>query len=189
MKLFVKHLVSIIKWKDLCDCVIQIIEIQLIGSHSNCSSNGNFIIYHTFKFVMEWLYNKLMMPYYREKEHILRLPSQASLPTLNVLHSITSDIFTESNVPPISILRLDSLINKLKKKDIFLSHSDKNKEDNLLFNRSLEQNMDDNKDILDIDFWFDEDTESSMIFTFISCIIALVAFIFLIFLCFKHEKL
>ncbi len=127
--------------------VIQTIEIQLIGSHSNCSSNGNFIIYHTLNFVTEWLYNKLTMPYYKEKEHILRLPSQARLPALNV----------------------------------------KNGEDNLLFNRSLEYNMDD-KDILDIDSWFDEDTESSMIFICISCIIVLVAFIVLIFLCFKQEK-
>ncbi len=42
---------------------------------------------------------------------------------------------------------------------------------------------------LDIDSWFDEDVESSMIFIFVSCIIALLAFILLIFLCFKHEKL
>ncbi len=127
--------------------------------------------------------------YYRENKHIMHLPSLASLPALNVLQSITSDIFTKSKVPPISIHRLDSLVIKLKKKDIFLSHSDKNGEDNLLFNHSLEQNMDENKDILDIDSWFNEDTEYSMIISFISGIIALVAFIFLIFLCFKHEKL
>ncbi len=42
---------------------------------------------------------------------------------------------------------------------------------------------------LDIDSWFDEDAESSMIFIFMSCIIALLAFILLVFLCFKHEKL
>ncbi len=109
------HMVSIIKRKDLCDCVIQTIEIQLIGSHSNCSSNGNFIIYHIFNFVTECLYNKLTMQYYREKEHILHLPCQARLRALNVLQSITSDIFTESKVPPISKHQLDSLVNKLKK--------------------------------------------------------------------------
>ncbi len=42
---------------------------------------------------------------------------------------------------------------------------------------------------LDIDSWFNEDAESSMIFIFVSCIIALLAFILLAFLCFKHEKL
>ncbi len=78
------HSLSIIKQKDLCDSVIQTIEIQLIGSHSNCSSNGNFIIYHTFNFVTEWLYNKLTMPYYVEKEHMLQLPSKASLPTSQI---------------------------------------------------------------------------------------------------------
>ncbi len=45
------------------------------------------------------------------------------------------------------------------------------------------------KRLLDIDSWFDEDAESSMIFIFVSCIIALLAFILLLFLCFKHEKL
>ncbi len=115
------HSVIIIKQKDLCDCVIQTIEIQLIGSHTICSSNGNFIIYHTFNSVIEWLYNKMTMPYYREKEHILLLPSQASLPTINVMQSNTSNIFT---VPPIFIHQLDSLVNKLKHKDIYLSHSD-----------------------------------------------------------------
>ncbi len=74
------------------------------------------------------------------------------------------------------------LLSKLRKKDIFLSHSDKNREDNLLFNCSVEQNMDDNEDMLDIDSLFDEGTESSMIFSFIYCIIAFIAFIFLIFL-------
>ncbi len=55
--------VSIIKRADAYDCVIQSVEIQLIGSHSNCSSNGNFIIYHTFNFVPECLHNKAVMPY------------------------------------------------------------------------------------------------------------------------------
>ncbi len=42
---------------------------------------------------------------------------------------------------------------------------------------------------LDIDSWFDENAESSIIFIFVSCIIALLTFILLVFLCFKHEKL
>ncbi len=42
---------------------------------------------------------------------------------------------------------------------------------------------------LDIDSGFDEDAESTMIFIFVSCIIALLAFILLVFLCFKHEQL
>ncbi len=45
------------------------------------------------------------------------------------------------------------------------------------------------KEQLDIDSWFNKDAESSMIFIFMSCIIALLAFILLVFLCFKHEKL
>ncbi len=45
--------VGIINRKDLCDCVIQTTVIQLIGSHTNCSSNGNFLIQHTLNFVTE----------------------------------------------------------------------------------------------------------------------------------------
>ncbi len=38
--------VSIISHKDLCNCIL-----QLIGSHSNCASKGNFLIQYTFNFV------------------------------------------------------------------------------------------------------------------------------------------
>ncbi len=74
------HSVSIIKLTDACDCVIQSVAIQPIGSHSNCILNGNFIIYNIFNFVTEWLHNKSVMPYYRENEHLLRLPSKVSIP-------------------------------------------------------------------------------------------------------------
>ncbi len=97
------HSVSIIKCSDACDCFIQSIEIQLIGSHSNCSSNGNFIIYHTFNFVTEWLHNKLVMPYYRENEHILCLPSSASIPAFSVIQTNLSGVFSENKVSPISL--------------------------------------------------------------------------------------
>ncbi len=120
------HLVSIIKRTDACDFVIQSVEIQLIGSHNNGCSNGNFIIYHTFNFVTEWLHNKKVMQYYSEK-------------------------------------------------------SDKLGKDNVLFNESIMENMDNTDKLLDIDSWFDEDVESSMIFLFVSCIIAIFAFILLLF--------
>ncbi len=51
------HSVSIIKRSDAWDCVNQSTDIQLIDSHTNCSSNGNFIIYHTYNFITEWLNN------------------------------------------------------------------------------------------------------------------------------------
>ncbi len=92
------HSVSIIKRTDACDWVIQSVEIQLIGSHYNCSSNGNFIIYHTFNFVTEWLHNKKIMPYYRENEHILRLPSSARIPSLNVMISNSADCYILTSI-------------------------------------------------------------------------------------------
>ncbi len=49
--------------------------------------------------------------------------------------------------------------------------------------------MDEHDEILNIDSWFDDELQSSMIFIFISCIVAIIAFIFLVLLCYKHEKL
>ncbi len=162
---------------------------ELIGSHSNCSSNGNFIIYHAFNFVTEWLHNKNVMPYYRENEHILRLPNTASIPNFSVIKTNLSGVFSENNVPAISLKQLDTIICNLRQNKIYLSNSDKMGMDNELFNESIMDNFDKANELLDIDSWFDEDAESSMIFIFVSCTIALLAFILLIFLCFKHEKL
>ncbi len=183
------HSVSFIKHTDACDCVIQSVEIQFIGSHYNCSSNGNFIIYHTFNFVTEWLHNKNVMPYFSENEHILCLPSSASIPNFSVVKTNSTHVFNENKVPAISIQQFDNLIVNLKQNKIYLSNSDKLGKNNVLFNESIKENMDNTDKLLDIDSWFDEDAESSMIFMFVSCIIALLAFILLLFLHFKHEKL
>ncbi len=136
------HSVSIIKRTDACDCVIQSVEIQRIGSHNNYSSNGNFIIYHTFNFVTEWLHNKNVMQYCRKNEHILRLPSSDSIPDFSVLKTNSSDVFTENKVPSISIHQLDNLIGDLKQNKIYLSNSDTLGKDNVLFNESIMENMD-----------------------------------------------
>ncbi len=103
---FFPHSVSIIKHTDACDCIIQSVEIQLIGGHSNCTSNGNFIIYHTFNFVTECLHNNKVMPYYRENEHILQFPSSASILHLPVTSANTTGVYTEDKVPIISIQQL-----------------------------------------------------------------------------------
>ncbi len=123
------------------------------------------------------------MPYCRENEHILCLPSSASTPNFSVVKTNSSGEFTENKVPAISIQQLDNLIGNLKQNKIYLSDSDKLGKDNVLFNESIMENMDNTDKLLDIDSWFDEDAESNMIFIFVSCIIALLAFILLLFLC------
>ncbi len=70
-----------------------------------------------------------------------------------------------------------------------MSNSVKLRKNNKPFNESIMHNTDDAEELFDIFFQFDEDAESRMIFIFVSCIIALVAFILLVFLCFKHERL
>ncbi len=74
---------------------------------------------------MEWLHNKKVMPYYRENEHILGLPSSASIPSLNVIISNLTNVYTESKVSVISLQQLDNLIGNIKKDKIYLSNSDK----------------------------------------------------------------
>ncbi len=95
----------------------------------------------------------------------------------------------ESKTPAISLHKLDVFVNRLRYDDIYLTKADRNQKDNRLLNQSLADNMNDTDDILDIDSWFDDEIQSSMIFNFISCIIVLIAFLFLLFLCYKHGKL
>ncbi len=160
-----------------------------VSGHSNYTSNGNFIIFYTFNFVTEWLHNSKVMPYYRENEHILRFPSSASIPHLPVTSTNTTGVYTEDKVPVISIQQLDHIISHLHNNKLYLSHSDMIGKDNLLFNESIMANRVHADDILDIDSLFDDDAESSMIFVLISCLIALLAFLLLLFLCFKHGQL
>ncbi len=129
------------------------------------------------------------MPYYRENEHLLRLPSKASIPDFSVITFNQSGVFSDNTVPPISVKQLDTIIVNLRQYKIYLSKSDKIGQDIKLFNESINDNFENTNKQLDIDLWFDEDAESSMIFILVSCIIALLAFTFLVFLCFKHEKL
>ncbi len=57
-------------------------------------------------------------------------------------------------VPPISLHKLDSLINNLKENKIY---SDKISKYNKLLNATFMQSMEDNDDIPNIDSWFDDD--------------------------------
>ncbi len=148
----------------------------------------DFLIQQTFNFVTEWIRNKMTMSYYRENAHILHLPSQAKLPDLSILKTNTDNVYTESKAPAISLHKLDARVNTLQDQDLHLTKADKNRKDNQIFNKTLTNKMDYTDDILAIDSWFDDEIQSSMIFSFIYCIIAIIAFIFLLFLYYKHEK-
>ncbi len=129
------------------------------------------------------------MSYYRENVNILQLPSPAKLPDLNIATTDTEDIYTESKMPIISFQKFDVLVNRLKLDRLHLTKADKNGKDTRALNRTLNNSMDKHDEILDIDSLFDDELQSSMIFNFISCIVSIIAFIFLIFLCYKHVKL
>ncbi len=147
-----------------------------------------FLIQHTFNFVTEWIYNKMTMSYYREDTHILRLPSQVILPDLSIRKTNTDNIYIESKPPAISLHKLYAFVNRLQNDDLHITKANKNRMDNRLLNQSLTGNMDDTEDILDIGSWFNDEIQSSMIFSFISCIIAIIAFIFLLFLCYNMRN-
>ncbi len=98
-------------------------------------------------------------------------------------------MFIVNTVSPISVKQLDTIIGDLKHNKIYLSKSDKIGQNIILFNESIVDNSGNMNEQLDFDSWFDEDAESSMIFIFMSCIIGHLAFILLVFLCFKHEQL
>ncbi len=99
-----------------------------------------------------------------------------------------STVNSERKVPPISLYKLNTLISKFKGiQDIHFTKSDRNRGDTNRLNNSIYLNEQKDNDILDIDKWFGDEIQSSMIFVFISCIIASIGFIFLIFLCYKHK--
>ncbi len=129
------------------------------------------------------------MPFYKENEHLLHLPSKYSIYNFTVSKSNQSGVFSANIVSPFSVKWLDTDLGDLKQNKIYLSKSDKIGQDIIYFNESIMDNSENMNEQLHIDSWFDEDAESSIIFIFVSCIIALLAFILLVFLCFKHEKL
>ncbi len=49
------HSINIIARKDLCLCTIYTTNIIILGTHSNCTTDGQFKIYFTFKFSTEWI--------------------------------------------------------------------------------------------------------------------------------------
>ncbi len=123
------------------------------------------------------------------KTNIFTLTSKASIPNFTVIKSNQSSVFSVNTVLSISVQQLNTIIGDLKQNKIYLSKLDKIGQDIIYFNESIMDNSANTNKQLDIDSWFDEDAESSMIFIFLSCIIALLAFILLVFFCFKHEKL
>ncbi len=85
------------------------------------------------------------MPYYWENEHLLHLPSKASIPNFSVIKSNLSGVFSDNTVPPISVKQLDTIIGDLKEHKIYLSKSDK------FFNESIMENFEITNEQLDID--------------------------------------
>ncbi len=95
------------------------------------------------------------MPYYRENEHLLRLPSKASIPNFTVIKSNESGVFSVNTVQHISVQWLDTIIGDLKQNKIYLSKSDKIGQDIIFFNKSIMDNSANTNEQLDTDSWFD----------------------------------
>ncbi len=49
------HSISIIARNDQCLCTIYTTNIIILGTHSYCTTDGQFKIYYTFNFATEWI--------------------------------------------------------------------------------------------------------------------------------------
>ncbi len=103
--------------------------------------------------------------------------------------SYEKNVYTERNTPAISLHKLDTLVNRMKNEEFHLTKVDRKRKGNKSLNKTISNNMDENNDILDINSWSDDELQSSMICIFVFCIVALISFLLLIFICYKHEQL
>ncbi len=56
------------------------------------------------------------MLYYLDNIHLLNCASKISLPSLFINHSSNRNVYSEKKVPPISLYKLDAVINKIQDK-------------------------------------------------------------------------
>ncbi len=116
------------------------------------------------------------MSYYRENTHILYYLVRPKY-KISAFSSPTQPTCT-LKVKHLPFLYINWMhLSTFEDEDLYFTKADKNTKVNRLLNQSLNDNMDDTDDILDIDSWFDDKLQSSMIFIFIACIIALIAFV------------
>ncbi len=96
-----------------------------------------------------------------------------------------SDICNDENVEVINLDKLDDIYNSIKKDEpIFLYLADKNKHKFTIYSNYTAENK---YSILDIDSWFGQEIEYSMIFMFLSSIISIIAFIILMILSYRNS--
>jgi hypothetical protein len=180
------HSISIIKRTALCRCTINIKNVLLIGSETNCSNSHTFSMQYTYNFVTEWLSNQLSIRFYTQGFNFLNFPSNSYFPSLNIAQTVDNSVYNENSPKAISLDKLSHLVDTIRAdKPIFLTKADRNS----YFYGNSSSAHNDNEDILDLNSWFGPEIQSSMIFMFISGIIAIIAFVLLIFLCVKYVKL
>jgi hypothetical protein len=139
---------------------------------------------YTYNFVTEWLIDKSSIRYYQQGFNLLNFPSNTYFPKLNLGQSPDDSIYNENTQKSVSLDKLDNLIATLKAKEpIFLSKADRNSF------RYGNLTIEDTSEILDIDSWFGPEIKYSMIFMFISGIIAIIGFVLLLVLCVRYTKL
>jgi len=181
------HAISAVERSALCQCSIKSKHIYLVGTETNCTSEPNFKVEYTFNFVTEWINDKVSMPFYQEGLHLLRVPSSTYFPNIKIKPGLqVNNVYTDDEIPSISLSKLEQLIEVMKTEDnIFKSVADK---DNYNMLKRLNGTDVNNDDILELDAWFNTDMNYTMIFIFISSIVSVIAFIFLLFLCYKSGK-
>ncbi len=85
------HSISIIARKDLCLCTIYTANIIILGTYSNCTTDGQFKIYFTFNFATVWISCGNDIALYEDNMELLNSPSDSFLPSIPFLDIPNSD--------------------------------------------------------------------------------------------------
>ncbi len=137
------HSISIISRKDLCLCTTYTNYIIILGTHSNCTTDGQFKIYYTFNFATEWMRSGNDIALDEDNMELLNSPSYSFLPLILILDIPNSDKYKERKIAVISLHKLSKLVKFVAKdKILFLQTPDKNRENNRLLNESIENEYD-----------------------------------------------
>ncbi len=183
------HSISIIARIDLCLYIINTNYIIILGTYSNCTTDGQFKIYYTFNFATEWIKSGNDIALYEDNMELLNSPSHSFLPKILILDLPNRDTYKERKIPAISLHKLNKLVKYISKDNLlFLQPYDKNRELNKLLKISIESE-EDSEQVDNMSTWFGGGIKYSFIFMFSGSIISVLVFECLIILCYKHGKL
>ncbi len=86
--------ISIIARIDLCLCIMDTKYIIILGTNSNCTTDGQFKIYYTFNCATEWIRSGNDIALYEDNMELLNSLSDSFLPKIPIVD--LPNIFTKN---------------------------------------------------------------------------------------------